>query len=229
MVINSGVLEQKINQYFDNKINKDNLGLWAMEAYYALMKGEYIDIDKLPLYHFLRKLSTFHIVPDDMADEYPCSEKEVLEIRDVLCGKKDIHYTFNIKIYKNIYQKEPYRWKMDGLQRLRELIDKICVNDVSSAIMYQLMNYVNQETGEIHTLIDLFEMNIKDMIAENIDFDEEILDFRQSVGIYTGGSEANKKVFVPDLKRVLECVMGEKQFRISVIYKKGLPYLSMIL
>ena len=141
----------------------------------------------------------------------------------------DLHYTFNIKIYKNIYQKEPYRWKMDGFQRLRELIDEICVNDVSPAIMDQLMNYVNQETGEIHTLIDLFEMNIKGMIAENIDFDEEILDFRQSVGIYTGGSEVNKKVFVPDLKRVLECVMGEKQFRISVIYKKGLPYLSMIL
>lgn len=109
MLINSQILIQKINEYFNKEIKKEDLGLWAMEAYYALI--EYIEVGKLEKYHFLRKISTFHMVPNDITGEYPCSEKEVLEVKEILCGGKDMHYTFNLKVFKSIYQNEAYKWR----------------------------------------------------------------------------------------------------------------------
>lgn len=52
MLINSFILEQKINQYFIHEITKQELGYWSKQAYYILMKGEYMEIEKLPVYHF---------------------------------------------------------------------------------------------------------------------------------------------------------------------------------
>lgn len=229
MVINSEVLEKKINQYFNNEINKTDLGLWAMEAYYALMKGEYIEIEKLQIYHFLRKISTFHTVPDDIAGEYPCSEEEVLEIEEILSGRKNINYTFNIKIFRNIYQSEIYKLRLEKFQELEEVIDGISSDsdDISSSVVDKLIKYANQEVSEVQSLIDLFEIHIKGIIVENINFEEKILNYRQSVGIYVGN--VNKKNFIPDLKRLLKCVMGDMYFRISIIYNKGTPCLCFVL
>lgn len=56
-----------------------------------------------------------------------------------------------------------------------------------------------------------------------------MLDFRQSVGIYTGGREVNKKAFIPNLKKLLDCVIGDIPFKISIIYKKGKPNVSLVL
>lgn len=60
-MIGSEVLKEKISLYFGGKIKKYDLGLWAMEAYYELMKGDYIEIEKLKIYHFLKIISTFHM------------------------------------------------------------------------------------------------------------------------------------------------------------------------
>lgn len=230
MVINTEVLKQKINLYCNKEIEKEDLGLWAMEAYYALMRGEYIDIEKLKIYHFLRTISTFHMRPNDITGEYPCTENDVLEIKEILSGKREANYTFNIRIYKNIYQCEKYKYKFDNFVRLRGIIDEINVNkSIESWIIDELIDYVNQKDSNIQTIIDFLEENIRCIIAENIDLDERLLDFRQSVGIYIGGSEINKQFFIPNLKKLFDCVMGEMGFRISIIYRNGTANISFLL
>jgi len=37
MLVNSKILEQKIDQYYNKIISKHDLGLWSMEAYYTLI------------------------------------------------------------------------------------------------------------------------------------------------------------------------------------------------
>ena len=39
MQLNSKILKQKIDEYYKNNISKNELGRWAEEGYYALMKG----------------------------------------------------------------------------------------------------------------------------------------------------------------------------------------------
>lgn len=229
MLVNSKILEQKIDQYYNKIISKHDLGLWSMEAYYALMKGEYIEIEKLQIYHFLRKISTFHITPNKLTDEYPCSEEEVLEIKEILCGRKDICFTFNIKISKNIYSGEKYKSKLNDFERLKEVINEISLNHISQSHVKLLIQFVNRKLDGMQSLVELFEYHIKGIIAENIDFEEEILDYRQYVGIYVGGSNINQINFISDLNKLLECVMGELFFRVSIVYTKGIPNLSLVL
>ena len=87
----------------------------------------------------------------------------------------------------------------------------------------------NRKLDGIKSLVELFEYHIKGIIAENIDFEEEVLDYRQSVGIYVGGSSINQINFIPNLNKLLECVMGDLFFRVSIVYKRGVPNLSLIL
>lgn len=228
MMINAECLEQKINQFFCGELSRKDLGLWSMQAYYALMKGEYIEIDKLSIYHFLKTISTFHTIPNDIADEYPCSEEEVKEIMEILCGKKDLCYTFNIRIYKNLYQKEPYKSRWEVFKQLRNDLEDIDAENIPSSLVNELVKYSKQNIDEINTLVDLLECHLKGIIADNINSEEEIIDFRQSIGIYVGRN-VNKENFTQNLKKLLECIMGESLFRISIAYKKGIAHLSFIL
>ncbi len=92
-----------------------------------------------------------------------------------------------------------------------------------------LMQYANRKLDEMKSLVELFENHIKGIIAENIDFEEEILDYRQYVGIYVGGSDINQINFISDINKLLECAMGDLFFRVSIVYKKGVPNLSLVL
>ena len=230
MQINLKILKQKIDEYYNKTISKDDLGKWASKGYYALMKGEYIEIEKLEIYHFVRTISTFHIKPNDKKDEFPCSEEEVAKIRAILCGREDICYTVNIRIYQNLYLEEKYIAKLEEFKGLKEIIDIISLEEVLPLQIDFLIKYGSHKPKEILTLVDLLEENIKDIIIENIDLDEKQLDLIQTVGIYAGGgSKINRQNFLPSLNKLLDCVMGNIIFRISIIYKKGMPYLSIIL
>ncbi|MCI9479995.1 MAG: hypothetical protein HFI21_13490 [Lachnospiraceae bacterium] len=230
MQLNSKILKQKIDEYYKNNISKNELGRWAEEGYYALMKGEYIEIEKLEIYHFLRTISAFHLIPDDKKDEYPCSEEDVVKIREILYGRENTCYTFNVRIYQNLYLEEKYIAKLEEFKGLKEIIDIISLEEVLPLQIDFLIKYGSHKPKEILTLVDLLEENIKDIIIENIDLDEKQLDFIQTVGIYAGGgSKINRQNFLPSLNKLLDCVMGNIIFRISIIYKKGMPYLSIIL
>ena len=228
-MMNTKILEQKISQYDNGELTRKELGLCAMRAYYSLMRGEYVELEKLMVYHFLKTISTFHVVPDDLADEYPCSEEEVKDIMEILRGKKDLCYTFNIRIYENLYKKEPYKSKWEIFKQLRKDIEETNKDRISPLVINELADYAKQSVDEICTLVDLLECHIKGIIMENINLKEGIVDFRQSVGIYVAGTMVNRENFIPNLKKLFSCIMGETYFRVSVVYKRGEPHLSLIL
>ncbi len=228
-MINAIYLKQKINQYFNGELSKKELGLWSMRAYYALMQGEYIELDKLEIYHFLKTISTFHIVPNDIADEYPCTEEEVKDIMEVLAGKKDLCFSFNIRIYEGLYKKEPYTSRWEIFQQLRREIEEADRDNISSLMTHKLIAYSKQSVDKVNTLVDLLECHIKGIIAENIDLEEEIVDFRQSAGIYVAGMTVNRENFISSLKKLFDCILGISFFRVSIVYKKGISHLSLVL
>mgnify|MGYP001041126075 CR=1 FL=1 len=120
-MINAKNLELKLNQYFKGELLKEEMGIWSMKAYYALMKGEYIQLEKLQVYHFLKTISTFHVIPNDITEEYPCTEKKVKDILEILKGKC---YTFNIKIYDGLYHTEPFKNRWKQYEQLRNAIEE---------------------------------------------------------------------------------------------------------
>lgn len=229
-MMNAKNLELKLNQYFKGELSREELGLWAMKLYYELMKGEYIQLEKLQVYHFLKTISTFHVIPNDITEEYPCTEKEVQEILEILEGKRDIYYTFNIKIYEGLYKKEQYINSQKIYAQLRNTIEKVDKDNISPEVISELVAYYkkNKNIKDVQTLIGLLECHIKGIIAENINIEEEIADFRQSVGIYVGGTSISKENFLPNLRKLLDCILGDSFFRVSIAYIKGKPHLSLI-
>lgn len=118
MKINKEVLLEKINLYRLKKISRNELGKWAREAYYDLMKGEYIEIEKISIYHFLREISSFHMEANDITGEYPCSEERVFEIGEILAGRKSTQYTFYAKISKLVLQNN-YQIRYNELKKCK--------------------------------------------------------------------------------------------------------------
>jgi len=71
------ILKEMLNGYYSGNKSKQELGEWANREYYNLLCGEFIMISKLEIYKFLRTIASFHIEPNDIKDEYPCSEENV--------------------------------------------------------------------------------------------------------------------------------------------------------
>ena len=228
MEINKEILQGKIDLYRSKKLTRNELGRWAKEAYYYLMKGEYIEIEKISLYHFLREISTFHIEPNDIADEYPCPEERVLEIGEILDGRKNIQYTFFAKISKFVLQNS-YRTRYDYFKEMYRMVCILDSEEISPDMLRFFKEYVDQDTNEMQTLIDLFEVHIRTILTENIDFEDGMIDYRSGFWIYAADVARDKSAFITDLKKLLECILGERGFRISILYNKGRSNIMFVL
>lgn len=147
----------------------------------------------------------------------------------MLCGNKNINYTFRIKIYKNIYSFGRYEAKLSVFQKIKSIINEISASTLPPSAINELIDYSSYTNSNIETLIDLIECNIKGIIAENIDYIEKATDFKQYVGIYVGGRETNRENLFLELNKLLNCAMGNISFRITVIYQNGTPHLSLLL
>lgn len=230
MEVNTDILKSKLDQYFKNIITKDELGLWALNSYYDLLQGEYIYIEKLKVYHFLRTLSTFHIVPNDIKDEYPCSEEEVLNIYEILRGNKSTSYTFNLKISKKIYEQEEFNNKKSMLDKIQNYIVEYSSNkSLSQSKMSDIINYTKKGMFETNNLVEILETNIMGILDENIDFTDKIFDFVQSVGIYVGGRNINEQNFSSSVLKLFSCIEGTDSFRVCITYKYGVCSLTLVL
>lgn len=61
MTYNIEELCNYIDTYFSGKMSKKDIGKWAENAYYDLLKGSYVETSKIVLYPFLKTLSRIHI------------------------------------------------------------------------------------------------------------------------------------------------------------------------
>lgn len=229
MEINKEILLDKIDFYRSNKISRNELGEWAKEAYYDLMKGEYIEIEKISLYHFLREISLFHIEANDITGEYPCSEERIFEIGEIVAGRKNTQYTFYAKISKLVLLNN-FQIRYNKFKKMQEMICILNSEKIPLEILCFFKEYVNQDTNEIQTLIDLFEAHIRGILIENIDFGESsVFDYCRSLRIYAGDVTIDRITFITNLKKLLECILGERGFGISILYNKGIPNTILVL
>ena len=100
-------LKNKINLYFYGNISKKELGEWSKVAYYDVLRGNYIVLNKISIYPFIKKISTFHINNNDIKDEFCCLDEEVRDIQKILNGERNDSYIINMRIPLNIYYMFP--------------------------------------------------------------------------------------------------------------------------
>lgn len=148
MRYNLAVLNEQIDMYFSKKISSDELGQWAKTAYYDLLKGGYIEVDKLYSYPFIKEVTSLYSCSNEKEDSAFCKDKRLIEIQNVLKHQEDYIFSVTVRL-----PELPYKF----------LDDRISLNEEKRALFLnlQLENLQSMSRGSNLALSDLSEGEVK--------------------------------------------------------------------
>lgn len=221
-------IKKKIDNYFLGNLSKEELGDWAKIAYYDLLKGEYLEIKKIVVYPFLKMISTFHIHEDEVRDIFPCSIDEIKFIRDVLNGKHNEAYSIEIGIPWSINGDELGLDKRKKSQyiKLIGIFNRYLNKQTFTEEDYEeCINAFNMSADKPGTIQFILENYIRSFLKNNIDWEEQSLDFHQGYGLYLRKRKTENDI----LKKVvayLDCYIGERNFGVDILFISGEPQIT---
>lgn len=218
-------LREKLDDYFSGKISKENLGKWAEKAYYDLLKGGYVESEKIVIYPFLRMISTFHLEENDRDDIYPCSEESVKKIQNILLGKInynfDIEMSIPIQVYTMFKERSYFdKERRDKFFELKNIItsDYKQESKINGDIAKHLESIMclNYAKGTIQGLLEEHIFLCLKNLFKNYLLEEEQNHFK----LYAQKSKQN--LIIERLLSYLDSYIGNKNFYIFVTFKEGI-------
>ncbi|MGC6768255.1 hypothetical protein [Enterococcus sp. LJL51] len=223
----SKVLLEKIQRYMDKEISKDELGEWSKYEYYKLLTGDYIYIDKLITYKFLKKLSEFHIEKDEIKDEYPTTLDEIKEIQGILQGKIDTIITGSIRIFPKYLEKHLGNKEVLKIISCKRNVQNTLGNKEKMQVYFDQLTEIFQKkrTSPI-TIINFLEGFVLELI-ENLSTVSNGVS-SSNFSLYLRKEDRSEEKRTDKLLDLLACILGEKSFEVSIMYNQGIPYLSAL-
>lgn len=227
MEFNANELMKKIDDYFAGKITKTDLGNWVNKAYYDLLKGGYIENEKIVIYPFLKVISTFHLKENDKADEYPCTEENVKTVQNILHG--EITFDFNIEMSipvqaytmfkeNRYFNKERRETFLKFQSTLVQYFEKGCV--FSDEMITQLDRIMHLEYQD-KTVLGLLEEHIFKYLRVLFKISSVEIGEQKNLKLYAKETESN--LIAENLLKYLDCYIGNKNFQLLISFKNGLP------
>lgn len=212
-------LKEKIYDHSSGILSENELCLWAKEAYYHFLSDSFLDIEKIYTYPFIRSLSALNTVPDDMADDFPCSDNEFEKIIDIISGKKNHFYSYRLHIPWFHKQMNCYRQKYKEYEKIRD--DILNLPNSTKKVGSPLRE---QDQLNIATVIDLLEFKITNIL-------HDLNDDRTS-GKLVEMFGNNENQHDPDdlinmLVKYIDCFLGKNGIIVDISYYNGKPYLNI--
>lgn len=216
----------QLNKYFRGELTKNELGMWGEKAFYDLLKGGYIENKKIVLYPFLKTVSKFHIEENDAEDIYPSTEDDLKYIQAILMGEVAFSFQVTISIPSNIFVNAHCGfWDAEKVRTFSEVkceLDKlICEGKIKHSIS-KLAEIIRMPLSE-NTVLDTLQGYI-------VQFSRELFndgDFITKPPLRLYARKESAELGLVKLKDMIECYIGDKNFIVTVIYKKGTPKLSV--
>lgn len=224
--MNVDVIKEKLKQYFDRNITKEELSEWALNSFhYLLSSGEIFEIEKLVVFRFLTKLSTTNCSFE------PCTDEEIHEISDILNGQINIVYTFSMKI--------PVRFQKTNISRIRDILLEYKEKRTlpKSELKELEAFYDNKNFHMAKTVEELLEVQIASLLfaAYAVGYDEfddpSELVFRLMGSVFmhiTDLNEVDEDEYLSKIFRYIYCCMGENHFCVRVVFEGGLYNVSIL-
>lgn len=214
----------KLEQYYNGQLSREELGSWNSNAYYDLLRGGYVELSKIQLYPFIKKLSTFRIKENDQEDKYPCSEEEVINIWDILMGRENYEFNVEIALPPQIYSmfsQSPYM-DLERLKRFSDFkniveasLERGTGQDVDFDTLIKIYSLISTRKQK-STVFDLLEKGIKNNIEVYLCRMKEMTEGYQ---LYTKGISTIE--LIKRMMRYLECYVGERSFHLFISYNDG--------
>ena len=232
MESNLTILNNKIKDYLLEHISKTEFADWAEDIYIDIIKGGFLEINKLILYPFVKTFSNISVAENDIEDVFPCSLKDVKEIQKIVQG--DLDTTFYIKVRIPVNMISFYNIglyfdvdKIELVSKLKEqlllFIDYQEISVIDSDLLKRIINTFNNNG----TLIGLLENDIIDLIDSIFCIDNDVISIRNTMALYSKLSGHN--TLLNHLLLYLDCYLGNESFFVLISLKKGLPKLKLII
>lgn len=210
-------------------MSKKDIGKWAENAYYDLLKGSYVETSKIVLYPFLKTLSRIHIDNNDTEDIYPCSEKDVQEIRAVLHGEKAFDFRVEMAVPLQVYNmfSEKSYFNFEKREKIKMIKNDILCNPQHISInSSKLCEYINSCPPIANdTLLDILEDHIV-KLCRNLSNTDICLKEKNNLKLYP--IKTNRNYLLEKLIDYLDCYLGNRNFNILVSYRNGIPDILLL-
>lgn len=231
MEYNTKTLCKKIDDYFAGIISRTSLGEWAKSAYYDLLKGGYIECEKIAIYPFLKIISTFHIEENEKADTYPCSEKNVKMIQNILHGNRNFIFSVETSIPDLIYSKVGEgsllnTEKRELFSNLRDMLMRYI--EQKCALSNELISYVKYILRLNHgntLVLDMLEEYILSLLSFLFNDCSNELGLSKVLRLYA--QKPTQNIIAERLITCLDCYIGRRNFQVLVYFENGKPNTSI--
>ena len=172
-------------------------------------------------------MSKFHIEENDAEDIYPSTEDDLKYIQAILMGKS--HFLFRLPFqFHPIFFVNAHcgfgMLKSEDFSEVKCELDKlICEGKIKHSIS-KLAEIIRMPLSE-NTVLDTLQGYI-------VQFSRELFndgDFITKPPLRLYARKESAELGLVKLKDMIECYIGDKNFIVTVIYKKGTPKLSVLL
>lgn len=218
-------IQEKIRGYFEGIYSKEELGSWAQEAYYDLLTGGYIEIEKIVVYPFIKTISRFHMEINEIEEQYPCSENDIRSIYDILNGEKDLTFQIEVSIPRQVYIMFGERVYLD-ISKRKEIAE---ISEKVSDYIYERKDFCNAykqiisscKVKKKETILDMLEDQIFKICMALFEIKEDQIYRKEELRLYP---QKTDRFSMPDkLIDYLDCYLGKRNFNVLVTYSNGMP------
>ncbi|WP_314065392.1 hypothetical protein [uncultured Vagococcus sp.] len=223
MVKDIDMMKNMLTLFFENKINRHELGKWAKVEYFKILQGDYIILDKLVLYKFFKILSQSNISENDITDEYPTSIDEIKQINQIINGEQDISFIGMLRI--NEKNKEEFVI----FPELKEIITEWITLGYLSNKHEQLLNdWAETTNSEVITIFDLLISYVNSMINKQTS-NAQTEKINHPFGLYLKKEDKDTLVIKKNMEIVLKCLAGELPINVNIFFQKGIPKITLLI
>lgn len=209
-------IKNKIATYQRGELTKEQLSKWAENQYYCMLKGNYIILEQLKVYPFMKILSQVGIEENDVKDEYPCSEEDIANIYNIVEGSKEYAFKVSVGIPEFIFNTSCNDFfdsgKRSQVYQIRQILqqDRDLKNDNNIDVVKQFIDTIDASMEPV-TLLDMLEQNIRTILQCRLNKN----DFK----LYPTNGGCDKDM--TRLEHYLDCYLGERDINIFACYKNG--------
>ncbi|MCM1058490.1 MAG: hypothetical protein NC517_12940 [Firmicutes bacterium] len=227
MKYNAKKLLKKIDDYFAGVISKRSLGEWANSAYYDLLKGGYIENEKIVIYPFLKVIATFHLKEDEMNDNYPCTEQDVKMIQDILRGKRNLDFAVEMSVpiqAYSMFKENPY-FDEERRKFFSELQDMfMCYFEQGGMLSDEMVLQIRSAMSVKHenkVILSSLEEAIIRFLKFYLESDSAEQGLQKNLKLYA--QKSKQDIIAERLMSYLDCYIGKRNFQLLITYEAGKP------
>lgn len=225
-------LRKKLDCFFSDQLSKQELGKWAENAYFDLLKGGYVETSKIEIYPFIKIISQFHVEINDLEDKYPCSEERVKEIQSILYGKQDYEFQMEVAIPSQVYSmfegnenfnRERYAFFLNFRAEIRDYLNS---SSLDNNTLQESLNFLFNMEISHDTLQGILERRIITICKALFGVKIEGIYPKTNLKIYAVNS--SRTSLTEKLIECIDCYVGEKSFNVIASFQDGIPDLMLL-